>query len=355
MRQRGQGVDVVGVEPQGLLEQGAGADRLLRPKAEVHHRLAAEIEVHGVRRGGAGGAAGLGGDELDVEGAGEAGDDLVLGLEDVGDRLVEALRPQMGAAFDVDQLDGHPQAIPGALDRTLQGVAHVERLADLAGVDGAPLVGEGRVAGDHEASVDAGEVRRQALGHPIDEILLVWVAREVGRRAGPRSRAPGRSVPPGRPAIAPVVGLVLGDASTWHGGCAPAHEFLQTGQDLAPFLMVVLAVPVGQPGALDLVERQGRQDVVKGDLDQLVCAARKVGLGADPLRTRGGARPQHHHCLGVAEPLLDHLGIGAVRRKLVVPPDREPRRAHGDRDPLGLGLGFAGVRDEDVGHRHSLG
>ena len=260
----------------------------------------------------------------------------------------------MGAAFDVDQLNGHPQAVAGALHRPLQGVAHVERLADLASVDGAALVGEGRVAGDHEAAVDAREVGRQALGDAVDEILLVRVAREIGEGQD-HDRKPRRAILPGRPAVPPVVGPVLGDPPRRLGGPAPADEFLQARQDLAPLLVIVIAVPVAEPGALDLVERQGRQDVVQGDLDQLVGASGQIGLGAHPLRAGGGAGPKHDHRLGVAQPLLDHLGIGAMGRQLVVPPHREPAGPQGLGDLFGPRLGFTGVGDEDVGHRHPLG
>ena len=45
----------------------------------------------------------------------EPRDDLVLHVEEVGQRLVEALGPKMRAGFSVDELDIDPHAVTAAL------------------------------------------------------------------------------------------------------------------------------------------------------------------------------------------------------------------------------------------------
>jgi hypothetical protein len=43
------------------------------------------------------------------------------------------------------------------------------------------LIGEGRVAPDHESAGNAREIRGQALGHAVDEILLFRIAADIGQ------------------------------------------------------------------------------------------------------------------------------------------------------------------------------
>ncbi len=127
-------------------------------------------------------------------------DDLVLHVEQIGDRLVETLRPEVAAALGVNQLDIDAHALAAALDAALEDIANVELAPDLLQVDGLALVGEGGVAPDDERAADAREVGGQALGHAVNKILLFGVAPHVGerqheqrkaRRAGHRFRGPG--------------------------------------------------------------------------------------------------------------------------------------------------------------------
>ena len=71
-------------------------------------------------------AARLDSDRARLELIGEPRDDLVLHVEEVGDRLVEALGPKVRADFGLDQLhvDAHPVA--AALDAAFEHVAHIE-------------------------------------------------------------------------------------------------------------------------------------------------------------------------------------------------------------------------------------
>jgi hypothetical protein len=86
----------------------------------------------------------------------------------------------MRAGFRVNQLrvDAHPSLI--ALHRAFEDVADAELFADLLGVDGLALVGEGGVARDHEAVADAREIGCEVFGDPIGEIVLGGIARKIG-------------------------------------------------------------------------------------------------------------------------------------------------------------------------------
>jgi hypothetical protein len=57
------------------------------------------------------GAAGLSGDQLRAQLISEPRDDLVLRIEEVGDRLIETLGPEMGGSLRVDELDVDAQPI----------------------------------------------------------------------------------------------------------------------------------------------------------------------------------------------------------------------------------------------------
>ena len=86
----------------------------------------------------------------------------------------------MRAGLRVDELDIDAQPIAGALNAALQHITHVQLAPDLLQIDMFSLVGESSVAPDHERAGDAREIGGQALRHAIDEILLLWIAADVG-------------------------------------------------------------------------------------------------------------------------------------------------------------------------------
>ena len=55
----------------------------------------------------------------------------------------------MRAGLGLDQLRGDAHAIGGLAHAALQHIAHAELATDLLYIDGAALVGEARIAGDH--------------------------------------------------------------------------------------------------------------------------------------------------------------------------------------------------------------
>ncbi len=103
-------------------------------------------------------------------------------LEQVGDVLLEAVGPEMRARFRVDELRVDAHAVLVALHRAFEHVANAELLADLLGVDGLALEGEGGVARDDEAVADARKIGGEVFGDAVGEIILGGIVGEVGER-----------------------------------------------------------------------------------------------------------------------------------------------------------------------------
>ena len=69
----------------------------------------------------------------------QARDDFVLHVEEIGERLVEPLGPEMIAGFGVDELHVDAHAVSAALNAALEDIADVQLAPDLLQVDGLPL------------------------------------------------------------------------------------------------------------------------------------------------------------------------------------------------------------------------
>ena len=171
---------VGGIERHGPLEETSRSSEVIRRESFMRPNpaLKAEVQRIGVRLSL--GATGLGRKDLRAERIRKPCDDFVLQIEEIGEGLVESLRPKVTAALRVDQLNIDPDAIAVPLNATLQDIANIQIAPDLLQIDTPPLVGEGGIAPDHERPADARQIGGQALGHAIDEILLLRVARHVG-------------------------------------------------------------------------------------------------------------------------------------------------------------------------------
>ena len=145
-------------------------------------RQALKKEVHRIGIGRLLGAARLDGGDLIAQRVREAPNDLVLHVEEISKRLVEALRPKMTAGLGVDELHVDAHAIPPALNAALEDIADVQVAADGLHVERLALVGESRVAGDHDGAPETREIGRQALRDSVDEMLLLLVAADIGER-----------------------------------------------------------------------------------------------------------------------------------------------------------------------------
>ena len=85
-----------------------------------------------------------------LDDADDALGDLILKLENVVQGAVEAVGPEMRARFRFDQLRGDAEPIARFAHAALQHVTHAEFTPDLPNIDRSALVGEARIARDHE-------------------------------------------------------------------------------------------------------------------------------------------------------------------------------------------------------------
>ena len=93
-------------------------------------------------------------------------DDLILHVEEIGERLVEALGPKVRARLGFNELHIDAHSIPGALQTAVEHVAYIELPSDLLGVAGFAFVGKGGAAADDEGAGNSREVGCQAFGTP---------------------------------------------------------------------------------------------------------------------------------------------------------------------------------------------
>src|SRR6202040_1950191 len=111
------------------------------------------------------GAAHLGRLQGRLDDTGDADSDLVLELEDVLQRAVEAAGPEMRAGQGIDQLPGDAHLRSRLAHRAFEDIAHAELAADLLYVDRLAFISEARVAGDDEQPADPGERGDYLLDH----------------------------------------------------------------------------------------------------------------------------------------------------------------------------------------------
>src|SRR3974390_1846796 len=86
----------------------------------------------------------------------------------------------MVSRLGVDELHVHPEAVATTLHRAFEHIADVQLTSELLYVNALSLEGERSVTCNHERAIDARQVRGEALGHPIHEVLLLGIAAEVG-------------------------------------------------------------------------------------------------------------------------------------------------------------------------------
>ncbi len=88
----------------------------------------------------------------------------------------------MISSYGVDELDVDAHAVSAALDAALEDIADVQLAAGLLQIDVLALVGESGVAPDHERASNARKIGREALRDPVDEVILLRVAADIGER-----------------------------------------------------------------------------------------------------------------------------------------------------------------------------
>src|SRR5260221_6405011 len=112
-------------------------------------------------------------DQLDVDGTGQPGGDLVLRVKEAGMRLVEAFGPQMRPALGIDELRIDPDPVVRVLHAAFEDEADAEFATDLAGVDRLALVSEGGAARDYEKPRSARGDSYQRFRGDVHERVVV--------------------------------------------------------------------------------------------------------------------------------------------------------------------------------------
>jgi hypothetical protein len=87
----------------------------------------------------------------------------------------------MGARFSLDQLGSDPDAGANSADASFEDIVDPEFLSDLPDIDLTPLVGKNGITGDYQEVLEMRELGDQVLGEPICDILLRWIAPEIGK------------------------------------------------------------------------------------------------------------------------------------------------------------------------------
>ena len=107
---------------------------------------------------------------------------LILQIEYVLDSTFEVFGPDMRRRCGVDELSGDADARSRLAHAAFQHKANAKFAADLSHIDGAALVGKGRVARDDVHVPVVGQARDDVLNHAVGEIVLIAVSTHVLKR-----------------------------------------------------------------------------------------------------------------------------------------------------------------------------
>ena len=124
-------------------------------RLRASHELPGAEVVRGTRKR----ANALRGQQVGLDGCGDAAGDFVLHGEDVAELPVVPFGPVMAAGHRVDELRADAQPLAGPAHAAFEHVADAKLARDLLHIDRAVLVDERRVAGDDEQPADAGRAR----------------------------------------------------------------------------------------------------------------------------------------------------------------------------------------------------
>ena len=107
---------------------------------------------------------------------------FVLNREHVGNVAIVAFGPDMAAGCDIDKLCGDTHALAFFPYAALDDIADAEFFADLLQMDGFALVGEGRVARDHEEPAQFRQRSYDVFADAVGEVFLLRFATHVDER-----------------------------------------------------------------------------------------------------------------------------------------------------------------------------
>src|SRR5215472_9780301 len=154
------------------------------PWRRPDHFMSAQVEIVccKVGRGATGRMCGFRRLQGRLEDAGDARSDLVLKVEDIFQRPIEMIRPQMRPGTRVDQLTGNADPITAPAHRPFEQVTDTQFLADPLHIDVLALIRKSRIAGGNKQPADAREGGNDLLDHAVSEIFLLRVTAEIVER-----------------------------------------------------------------------------------------------------------------------------------------------------------------------------
>ena len=118
--------------------------------------------------------------QFDGERAGDVARDLVLYCEDVGEFPLEMFGPELQAPVSIGQVHRHPYPVVVSAHAADDDVSGAQLLAQVGRVRSAALEFGCGVAGEHGETGETPERSDDVPGDAIAEIVLAWVAAEIG-------------------------------------------------------------------------------------------------------------------------------------------------------------------------------
>ena len=129
-RRSNERVDIVGIRGERAIEKAARLRKVVGGRALIEPSQSLKIEVHRVGGRGQFGTSRLSGYKMCVKRARQTCDDFVLHVEEIGERLIESLGPEMIPGFGVDQLHVDAHAVSAALNAALEDIADIQLAPD---------------------------------------------------------------------------------------------------------------------------------------------------------------------------------------------------------------------------------
>src|SRR6266496_2530404 len=143
------------------------------PRVDEWHSLQDEIISIQTVRSFAFDAFDLHASKARLDNADDAHCNLVLESEDIVERPIIALGPDMGASLRLNELAGDADTISCLAHTTLQHIAHTKFAGDSPYVQRLGFVDEAGIPGDDEQPLDAREPGDDVLHHPVRKIFLL--------------------------------------------------------------------------------------------------------------------------------------------------------------------------------------
>src|SRR5262249_54211279 len=108
--------------------------------------------------------------------------DLILQIEDIIERALEAIRPQVTASGGIDQLSGDAHAVRRLAYAAFEQIANTEFTTDLLRIESPPFEREAGITGNDEQPAHARQRGGDVLDDAVRKVFLLRIAAEVCER-----------------------------------------------------------------------------------------------------------------------------------------------------------------------------